>query len=105
MIWILPLIGLIFFEMIADIFAKEYSLRGGWFWFISLACYIIGNSFWLYSIRHGSGLARGADIFAVSTAILATFIGVYYFNENLRALQMIGIAFGIVSLVLIFWKQ
>ena len=105
MIWILPLFGLIVFEMIADIFAKEYALKGGWFWFAALFCYIIGNSFWLYSIRHGAGLARGADIFAVSTAILATFIGVYYFHESLRTLQWVGVGFGIISLVLIFWKQ
>ncbi len=104
MIWILPLIGLIGFEVIADIFAKEYSLHGGWFWFCAIACYVIGNSFWLYSIRHGAGLARGATIFSVSTAILATITGVYFFHEELRTYQLLGIALGVVALALIFWE-
>ena len=104
MIWILPLLGLIGFEIIADIFAKEYSLKGGLFWVLPLLCYIIANSFWLYSIRHGSGLARGANIFSVSTAIAATMIGFYFYHEKLGTLQMIGIFLGLISLVLIFWE-
>lgn len=104
MIWILPLIGLIGFELIADVFAKEYALKGGQLWLVALIFYIIGNSFWLYSIRHGSGLARGADIFAVSTAVLATFIGVYFFHEELKYIQLLGLGLGIISLVLIFWR-
>jgi len=105
MIWILPLIALIGCEILADVLAEEYAVHGHWFWIVSLLCYVIGNGFWLYAIRHGSGLARGADIFAVSTALSATFIGVYFFHESLRGLQWIGIAFGFVALVLIFWGK
>ena len=105
MIWVIPLAALVLFEAIADIFAKEYSLKGGEFWLIAIAIYIIGNLCWLYAIRHGSGLARGGDIFAVATAITATFIGVYFFHERLAGLQWLGIAFGFVALVLIFWGK
>lgn len=104
MIWVVPLIGLILFEIIADIFAKEYSLKGGWLWFGAILCYVIANSFWLYSIKHGAGLARGATIFSVSTAVIATIIGVYFYKEELGTMQLTGIGLGIVALALIFWE-
>ena len=104
MIWIIPLLVLIAFEVIADVFSKEYSLKGGWFWLLAMLSYIIANTFWLYSIRHGSGLARGASIFAISTAILATIVGVYFYHEQLKTIQIAGIFTGIISLVLIFWE-
>ena len=105
MIWALPLAGLVLFEIIADVFAKEYALKGGAFWFTAILCYIIGNTFWLYSIRHGAGLARGTDIFVVATAITATFIGVYFFGETLRGMQWVGVIMGLMSLTLIFWGK
>lgn len=104
MIWILPLVGLIVMEVVADVFAKEYSLRGGWFWLAAIASYIVANSFWLYAIKHGSGLARGATIFSVSTAIIATVVGIYFYKEHLGDAQLAGIFLGIISLVLIFWE-
>jgi multidrug transporter EmrE-like cation transporter len=104
MIWVIPLFGLIFMEIVADIFAKEYSLKGGWLWFGAITSYVIANSFWLYSIKHGAGLARGASIFAVSTAVVATIIGVYFYKENLGTAQLVGIFLGVISLALIFWE-
>jgi drug/metabolite transporter (DMT)-like permease len=102
--WLVPLFGLIGFEVVADIFAKEYSLKGGWLWFGAIASYVIANSFWLYSIKNGAGLARGATIFSVSTAIIATIIGVYIYHEKLHTGQLAGIGFGVLALVLIFWE-
>jgi glucose uptake protein GlcU len=104
MIWILPLTGLIVFEIIADIFAKEYSLKGGWMWLGAILGYVIANSFWLIAIRNGSGLARGANIFSVSTAVVASIIGLYFYKEQLSTGQMTGVVLGIISLVLIFWE-
>ncbi len=104
MIWLLPLLGLIGFEIIADIFAKEYSLKGGWLWFGAILAYVIANSFWLFAIKSGSGLARGANIFSVSTAVIATIIGMYFYKEHIGGVQMAGIALGILSLILILWE-
>lgn len=106
MIWMLPLLGLIIFEVIADIFTKEYSLKGGFLlWIFAISGYVIANSFWLYSMKHGAGLTRGANIFSVSTALIATIIGVYFYHEKLNNFQIAGIIFGMVSLVLIFWQE
>jgi hypothetical protein len=39
--WIIGISLLIFFEIVADIFAKEYSLKGGWlFWVLGIVGYI-----------------------------------------------------------------
>ena len=105
MFWIVPISFLIIFELIADIFSKEYSLKGSWqFWALAITAYIIANIFWLWAMRSGSGLARGAVIFSVGSAIFAAIIGIYFFNEKGSFLQYIGIALGIISLIFILWE-
>ena len=105
MFWIFPLILLVLFELIADIFSKEYALKGNWsFWILAICGYIVANVFWLWSIRTGSGLARGAIIFSVASAILAVLVGVYFFKEPTNRLEIIGIILGVLSIVLIFWE-
>ena len=105
MSWLPFIILLIVFEMIADILAKEWSLRGHTFlWIGSIAAYIIANVFWLSSLKNGAGLSRGAVIFSVASAILALFIGLVLYKETFSKLQITGMIFGVVSLVLIFSK-
>lgn len=105
MFWLLPVSLLIVFELIADVFAKEYSLKGNWyFWALAIAAYIIGNIFWLWGIRSGSGLARGAMLFSVGSAVAATFIGIHFFGENVGKLQLLGIFLGIVAIMLLLWE-
>lgn len=104
--WFIPLIIVIIFELIADIFAKEWSLKGSKsFWFGAISAYIIGNIFWLYSIGHGSGLARGAVIFSVATATVAMLLGIIWFKESFSKIQLFGAFLGIISLVLILWAD
>ena len=104
MFWIFPLAILILFELIADVSAKEWSLRAhSLLWVVALGSYFIGNIFWLFALREGSGLARGAIIFSVATAVIASVIGIYFYNESLNKIQAVGIMLGVISLVLIFW--
>lgn len=103
--WTLPLSLLIFFELVADYFAKKYSLDGGWFfWVLAILGYIVANIFWLNSIRNGSGLARGAIIFSVGSAVIAVGIGVLVFKEQVNSMQVLGLLLGIVSLTLLLWE-
>jgi drug/metabolite transporter (DMT)-like permease len=103
--WLLPLFLLILFELIADIFAKTWSLRSGW-WYAAgaLVSYLICNSFWLIALKNGSGLARGAAIFSVISAILAIVLGVLFYKESITRLQIIGMALGVISVALLFWE-
>ena len=91
--------------MVADILAKEWSLHGNWIrWTGSILGYIVANIFWLFALKGGSGLAKGAAIFSISSAIIAVLLGIILYKESLTTVQLIGIGIGIISLVLIFWN-
>ncbi len=103
--WIFGISLLIIFELIADVFSKEYALKGNWFlWCGAIAGYIIANIFWLSAIKNGSGLARGAVIFSVGSAIVAVALGLLLYHERMSTPQIAGVGLGIVSLILIFWE-
>jgi len=101
--WILPLALLIFFELVADIFAKEWSLKQHLVWLavFALAAYLIANTFWLFALKNGSGLAKGAMIFAIASAGIAVTLGYFVYKEPLSTTQIVGLGFGLVSLVLL----
>jgi len=104
--WIIALVFLIIFEAVADIFSKEYSLSGSWiYWSLALLGYVIANIFWLESIRKGSGLARGAILFSVGSAIVAILIGALRYQEKIGRIEFVGILVGLLSIVLIFWSD
>ncbi|MFO0743684.1 MAG: EamA family transporter [Candidatus Paceibacterota bacterium] len=103
--WILPLSILVFFEMVADILAKNWSLRGGWYLAsFSLLGYMLANVFWLFALKNGSGLTKGAIIFSISSAVVATILGVFFYKEDISTIQMIGVFLGLISLIFIFWE-
>ncbi len=103
--WIIGLFLLITFEIVADIISKEYALKGGWMlWCGAIAGYVVANIFWLSAIKNGSGLARGAIIFSVGSAIVATIIGLVIYHEKTNTVQLAGMGLGLLSLVLIFWE-
>ena len=102
--WIIPLALLIFVEALADVLAKEWSLRRGWvLWLGAIAAYVLANTFWLFALKAGSGLARGGIIFSVASAILAAGLGLVLYHEDVSKAQFLGIALGVISIVLIFW--
>ena len=89
----------------ADIFAKEYSLTNkGYFWAAALLSYVVANMFWLWGLKSGSGLARGATIFSVSSAVIAVLIGIYFYGETTNKYQIMGMVLGVAALGLIFWE-
>lgn len=107
MIWLIPLAILIFFEAVADILAKEWSLNNRFYLLaaIALVCYLLANTSWLLALKSGSGLARGAAVFSVASAILAALIGFFAYHESLERVQVVGIVIGLVSLLFIFWPE
>jgi len=100
--WQLWLVLLVVFESAADIFAKEYSLtRARLHAASALALYIVCNSCWLFALCRGSGLARGAILFSVASAILAVILGVLVYHESLTPATSAGLLLGLVALVLL----
>ena len=103
--WLSFLGLLIVFELVADIFAKKWSITGYHaFWVFALLGYVVANIFWLKAIRLGSGLARGALLFSVGSAVIALIIGIVFYKESTNTSQIAGMVLGLISLILIFWK-
>jgi drug/metabolite transporter (DMT)-like permease len=103
--WIIPLSLLIIVEALADIFAKNWSIHKTiWLAVVSLFLYLVANSFWLFALKNGAGLGRGAIIFSVASAIIAVILGALFYKEEVSRIQMIGFVLGIASLFFIFWE-
>lgn len=100
--WIFPLLLLIAFEAVADIFSKEYSLHGKLLsWMIAISSYLVANVFWLMAIRRGSGLTRGAILFSIGSAFAAILIGTVLYNEKLTPTEWFGVLFGVIAIGLL----
>jgi len=100
--WLIYLAILVILECIADIFTKEHSIkRTAWTFILAVSLYATANVSYLMSMRHNSKLAISANIFSVSTGIIATFIGVVIYKENLTSLHITGISLGCISLILL----
>lgn len=102
--WVFPLVLLIAFESLADILAKQWSLdRKGMLAAGALATYLTANTFWLFALKNGSGLARGAVIFSVASGIVAIFLGIIIYKEELHRVQIVGMILGMLSIALLVW--
>lgn len=94
--WVIPLVLLIVFEGVADILAKEWAIRGKFtWWLLAIGGYVVANTFWLFAIRNGSGLTRGAIIFSVGSAILAVAIGLLLYREGSQPHAGLGSSTGL----------
>ena len=103
--WVFPLLLLILFEGVADILSKEWALHGTVIRRIgAIGGYVLANTFWLFALRAGSGLTRGAIIFSVASAILAVAIGLVLYREEISKTEALGVLPGIVALTLISWN-
>ncbi len=104
--WILPITLLIVFEFLADLLAKQWSLdRRVALAIGALLSYLVANSFWLFALKNGSGLARGAVIFSVASAIVAVALGTLFYKEEVSKIQILGIILGLASVTLLFWND
>ena len=79
--------------------AREQPLRTGWF-YIGFALYASTAFGWVFVMKHLK-LATISVVYSVSLVLLLTAIGVVLFRESLNYLEVIGIVFAVVSLVLL----
>lgn len=88
-------------EVAADVLFKKWSLGSKNYWLIiGLAVYMIGTTFWAYSLKYGN-LSKAISIFAVLNLIILVLIGVLFFKEDLSLTNKIGIILGIIGIILI----
>ncbi|MDZ4284989.1 MAG: hypothetical protein U1A28_04140 [Patescibacteria group bacterium] len=102
--WGVLLALVVAFEAAADVFAKSWSVKGGVVLAATaLTLYVVDNTFWLFALRGGAGLARGGILFSVASALLAAVIGVFVFRETLTTTQTLGIIVGLAAVGLLSW--
>lgn len=88
-------------EVIGDVFFKKWSLENrNVLLVIGLAIYFIGTIFWAVSLKY-EYLSKAISVFTVLNLVIVSLVGVLYFNEDLSLVNKIGIAVGIVSVILI----
>jgi len=89
------------FEVMGDIFFKKWSLGGkNILLILGFFIYAIGIIVWAFSLKYDF-LSRAISILSILNLIVVVLVGVLYFNETLSFVNKIGIALGILSLVLI----
>lgn len=99
-IWVIYLLALVAFEVVADVLAKQFALNGKIvFAVLSLVGYVLANIAWLTSLRSGGTLSRGSVIFSALNGVVAVVLGLLVFHERASHYQLIGMALGIVAIV------
>jgi len=88
-------------EVVGDIFFKKWSLSGkNIILVLGFIIYTVGTVFWALSLKYDF-LSRAISVLSILNLIIVVLVGVLYFNETLSLVNKIGIALGILSLVLI----
>jgi len=91
----------VFLEVVGDILFKKWSIDGRNILLIAgLAIYFAGTAFWAISLKY-EYLSKAISIFTVLNLIAIVLAGVFIFEEKLSLINRIGIAAGILSIVLI----
>ena len=84
---------------IGDIIMKKWVMSNDLYLFISgLFIYMIGMIFLAYSFKY-KNIAVASTIFVLFNVITLSIVSWLYFKETLSTTQLIGIAFGIISIL------
>ena len=62
--------------------------------------YFIGTMVWAFSLKYEL-LSKAISIFTILNIVLLVLAGILVFNESLSIINKIGIALGILSVILI----
>jgi multidrug transporter EmrE-like cation transporter len=89
------------FEVFGDFLFKKWVLVDQkWFLIVGIVAYLISTVIWAFSLRTES-LSKAIAIFTVLSLIIVDLMGVYVFKEQLSNLNILGIALGVVSIILV----
>ena len=84
-----------------DVFAKYWSLHQRWPFFVAtIICYWASSLFYIPTLLR-EGLVITSIIWSLITLIGFLFVGLIIFRESLTFHQGIGVALGVVSLVIL----
>jgi drug/metabolite transporter (DMT)-like permease len=98
--FVLLLLPAVVLEVIADVFFKKWALNSrGLMFFLGVLGYFAATILWGYSLKFDL-MSRLISVFMVLNLVAVIAVGVLYFNEKLRPINMVGIALGILSVIL-----
>jgi len=99
LIIILSVVGVIGDTFLKTAGAGEKYIDIKWF-IIGLVVYASTAFGWFYVMKHIKLSSLGV-VYSVSTILLLTLVGVFYFHEKLNITEMIGIGTAILSIILL----
>jgi multidrug transporter EmrE-like cation transporter len=100
--WLWFILVLVAFELVADIFAKQFGLTGKvLFGVLSILGYVLANIAWLFSLRNGAQLGKGSILFSALSSVGAVLLGVFVYHEKVNSYQLIGVVLGIAAIILL----
>ena len=88
-------------EAAGDILLKKWALETKNVLLLAgIFTYILGGACWAISLKYDF-LSKAISLFSILNLILVVIIGMIMFNEDVSAINKIGIGLGIVSIILI----
>ncbi|MEK7073146.1 MAG: SMR family transporter [Patescibacteria group bacterium] len=88
-------------EVFSDVLFKKWAIDSkNVFLYVGLLIYFVGTIFWAFSLRY-EYLSKAISIFTILNLIIVVLVGVLYFKEDLSLINKVGIALGILSVILI----
>ena len=88
-------------EVIGDVLFKKWSIgEKNSLFTLGLAIYFLGSIFWALSLRY-EYLTKAISIFTLLNLIIITLVGALIFKEDLSLINKIGVALGVVAIILI----
>ncbi len=88
-------------EATGDIILKKWAIDGKNIALIfGIAVYFVATLLWAFSLKY-EFLSKAISILTVLNLVIVVLVGVLYFKEDLSMVNKIGIALGIISIILI----
>ena len=93
--------GAVFFEVIADIILKYWSINARPVFVVGgIIIYTTGTIMWAYSLKFGD-LSKLVTVFTVLNLVAVVLVGLFLFKEEVSLINMIGMFLGVVSVILV----
>jgi len=100
--WFALFLVFLLFEQVSNVLGKQFAVSGRYcFAVFSLLSFIVCELPWIFSLRTGLELSKGAVLFSVVPAILAVLIGSLVYKEKSTRSQFAGLMLGIVAVALL----
>jgi multidrug transporter EmrE-like cation transporter len=98
--WLWLVLLLVTFELLADIFAKQFGNTGKIvFGVLAILGYVLANLAWLFSLRTGAELSKGSVIFSALSGVGAVLLGLLVYHEKVSGYQLVGLILGCLALI------